>query len=260
MVLLQFLSKIRGRGNFRSPCVLVLGMHRSGTSALTGALQERGLWLGDVTVSNSGNAKGNRESTAVMDLNDAVLAANGGAWDSPPAGLAWSRDLAERRDRLLDSLRPAASGPWGFKDPRTLLTLPFWEEGLAVYRLVGTFRHPLAVAESLRDRDGMPLDRGLHLWRVYNARLLRAWERRPFPLISFDAAAGEYRRSVRRLASWLGLRGRGDEDSFFEEVLRHHCGQDLMGTLTLTADLEALYRRLTEAALPWQRQAGGSRR
>ena len=62
----------------------VLGMHRSGTSCLTGSLQEAGLYLGDCHTWNPHNLKGNRENQEIVDINDRVLADNGGAWDAPP--------------------------------------------------------------------------------------------------------------------------------------------------------------------------------
>jgi len=79
------------------PC-FVLGMHRSGTSYLTGILEEAGLWLGEVTRVSTFNAKGNRESPPLMRLNDAVLAANGGSWHCPPEGaVTWSLEHTTRR-------------------------------------------------------------------------------------------------------------------------------------------------------------------
>ena len=53
--------------------VAVLGMHRSGTSALAGSLEQHGLFLGRVSTSNPHNPKGNRESAEVRRLNEDVL-------------------------------------------------------------------------------------------------------------------------------------------------------------------------------------------
>src|SRR5690606_27118212 len=111
-----------------------------GTSCLAGSLQQRGLFLGQVYESRPYNRKGNRENQRIMDLNEAVLAASGGAWDRPPARLAWSRAEAAERDAIVAGMEAGAAGAaWGFKDPRTLLTLPFWRERLPDARFVGTF-------------------------------------------------------------------------------------------------------------------------
>jgi hypothetical protein len=188
--------------------VLVLGMHRSGTSCLAGCLEEAGLWLGEVNRAARFNAKGNRESREGMELNDAVLAAAGAAWDDPPASdPVWS---AEHRDRLeaLVAGYPA-DRVWGLKDPRVLLTLSGWHERLAP-RCAGTFRHPLEVAASLRRRakawnSEMTQEHALYLWRTYNARMLDYHVHHPFPVLRYDQPAGTYRDRVRRIARTLAL-------------------------------------------------------
>lgn len=76
--------------------------------------------------------------------------------------------MARQRDRLIASLTCPRGTPWGFKDPRTLLTLPFWEQGLADQRLVGTFRHPHAAAGSQPPDTGMDIDERLQA--IYRAQ------------------------------------------------------------------------------------------
>jgi hypothetical protein len=204
--------------------LIVLGMHRSGTSSLTGCLEQRGLYLGEVSQKNPFNSKGNRENSRVMELNNSVLEASGGRWDSPPDEMIWTNDLAAERDALVASLKQSGAQHWGFKDPRTLLTLPFWEEVIPEISFVGTFRHPAAVAKSLNARSGMPLEQGLALWRKYNRRLLALWARNPFPVVSFDAPPGEYIAAIDRAAAVLGLGEPPSSGVFFEESLRHHAG------------------------------------
>lgn len=220
--------------------VAVLGMHRSGTSSLAGSLEEAGLHLGEVVTEAPHNRKGNRESLAVRDLNDRLLEHNGGAWDRPPSSLTWDGDFRTQRTAVIAA--HAASWRWGFKDPRTLLTLPFWEEGIPDLALVGTFRHPLAVAASLARRDGLAVDAGLALWADYNERLLAAHDRAAFPLISFDLAGAAYTAGVAAIAAHLDLPGR---PTFFSDDLRHH-DPDL--DAPLPADVDRLYRQLRSRA------------
>lgn len=228
--------------------VLVLGMHRSGTSSLAGSLQQRGLYLGDVYESRPHNRKGNRENQRIMDLNDAVLRCSGGAWDDPPAALRWDDGCVASRDAIALGLEREAGGkPWGFKDPRTLLTLPFWRERLPQARFLGTFRHPAQVARSLRARDpSMAAGAAFSLWLEYNRRLLALHEASPFPLADFDADPAGYVGTVDAMARWIGLDApAASGDPFFEEALR---------TTAAPADLEAparclaLHARLVEAA------------
>lgn len=206
-----------------TPPILILGMHRSGTSCLAGSLQQRGLFLGEVYESRPYNRKGNRENQQIMDLNDAVLAASGGAWDRPPGRLSWDDGMAATRDGIVAALGAGSAGAaWGFKDPRTLLTLEFWRERLADARMVGTFRHPARVARSLTARDpAMAWSVALDLWLAYNERLLAVHAATPFPLVDFDTSPGRYVATVDALAGALGLPGNAAaEDEFFEPGLR----------------------------------------
>src|SRR5262245_58332517 len=150
--------------------ITVLGMHRSGTSCLVGLLEQAGVFLGDVSRKNRWNVKGNGENYRIMALHDELLKVNGGTWDSPPAAVVWPDDLKLQRDEIIASY--ATSPLWGFKDPLTLLTLDSWIEALPGLELVGIFRHPVAVAESLRRRNAFSIERGLDLWTTYNDRLL----------------------------------------------------------------------------------------
>jgi tetratricopeptide (TPR) repeat protein len=170
-----------------APALLVLGMHRSGTSCLGGMLQCAGFDAGAVQVWNEDNPRGNRELPGVMQLNDLVLETNGADWRHPPAHavLQFGDVLRIARQQVVDDMT-SSGRPWMIKDPRTLLTLPFWREGMADLRRIGIFRHPLQVALSLYYREQMPLFEGVALWQAYNTLLLDEYQRQSFPLVCFD--------------------------------------------------------------------------
>lgn len=220
--------------------VAIVGMHRSGTSCLAGTLEEAGLYLGNVITEAPHNAKGNRENRRIMDLHEAVLVHSGGSWDKPPERLVWSEAQRAERDDIIRSYGDARA--WGFKCPRTLVLLDFWREALPQLSFVGTFRHPLLVAESLSRRNGGTRDGWLALWRIYNERLLSLHRANPFPIVRFDADGDDYGRSLRAVASALGFAGTS-ELTFFEPILRHHVGPP---EGELPSDVEALYARLCE--------------
>jgi tetratricopeptide (TPR) repeat protein len=178
-------------------------MHRSGTSALTGALEAAGLKTGEVFRFGADNLKGHIESRLVIGINDAVLQHSGGSWREVPRVLRWTEAERRRRDAFV-AAREAEGGAWLFKDPRTLLTLPFWREALPRLAVVGSFRHPLKVAFSLFQRNGLALDEGLRLWTDYNRRLVACWEEKPFPLLCFDLPEGAYRTAVITTVESLG--------------------------------------------------------
>jgi hypothetical protein len=217
-------------------------MHRSGTSCLAGCLQAAGLHLGGVNTQAPYNAKGNREFIEVMRLNDRVLAANGGSWRDPPDLVEWTDDLRRDCEALVATL--AGSTPWGFKDPRTILTLGGWLDVVGDADLVASVRHPTAVAHSLHRRDpSLTVDEGLRLWRIYNERLLEWAARGRVWLISYDAAADAYGRKVTGLAETLGLREPVAAAWFFDGMLRHDFP---LGGTDLPADVTVLYGRLQE--------------
>ena len=216
--------------------VVVLGMHRSGTSCLAGLLQEAGVDFGEVPTRSIGNARGSREHPEVVSLNDSVLSRSGGSWDYPPTTLRWSRTQKVRRDSFIEMNEGKL---WGFKDPRTLLTLPFWEDGLVEPRFIATVRHPFDVAKSLEKVRGLPYIDGLELWLKYNHALLKARDRLGFPVISFDQEAPSYNRAARAAISSIGLTPK--DGGFFEDNLRHEREKPP----SLEEPLSAIYEELT---------------
>jgi len=222
--------------------VAVLGMHRSGTSALAGSLEQHGLFLGHVSTSNAHNPKGNRESTEVRRLNEDVLRSSGGAWKAPPPDVRWSDDHDERARRLLAD--HAGQAVWGFKDPRTLLTLDGWHALVPDLEHVGIFRHPLRVARSLEQRDGMEREAAVALWRAYNERLIAAHRDRPFPLVCFDDEPAALAEKFSQVAGALGLADSAEDEEFFAPGLRRAEATD-----AAPPDAQALYDELRALAL-----------
>ena len=234
-----------GSGGGDQRIVVVLGMHRSGTSCLTGILESAGVDLGEVSRRNPFNPRGNLESKRVIDLHDALLRFNGGSWDAPPAGVVWPEALKKERDVIIHEKR--GSRCWGLKDPRMLLTLEGWLEVLPAKNtsLVATFRHPHSVARSLHARNGIPLEKALSLWKIYNEKLLARHAASGFPVICFDYPAGDYAKQVRKLLDLWALPGSGRALDFYDNELRHHGGQNA----ALPGDIRALYDRLSVIAL-----------
>lgn len=227
-----------------NPGIAIIGMHRSGTSCLTGLLEECGVFLADVSRQNPHNKKGNHERLAIMELHDQVLADNGGAWDRPPVmPVQWSESRRARLREIIDDYSGHAR--WGFKDPRSLLALEGWLEEAPGLRFVGTLRNPDAVALSLHRRGGMPREDALALWAAYSGRLLEFQRRFGFPVVDFDLEPGAYLRSVRLAFSRLDLQV-PDDFSFFEAGLR--TAGDAAPLLPLPEPARTLYTELRRIA------------
>lgn len=207
--------------------LVILGMHRSGTSCLAGMLQCAGFFAGEVVRWSAHNRRGTREDPRINDLNELILQISGGSWNTPPHQIRWTPEAATERDRLLAELRDSGA-PWIFKDPRTLMVLPFWLDGGGTIGRLGIWRNPLAVAQSLATRNGMPFAQGLELWAAYNAALIIEHRRSPFPIVCFDLPREAFVAAVR---SALGALGRDfislsrlDLDrlgEFFDDTLVH---------------------------------------
>lgn len=154
--------------------VVVLGMHRSGTSALAGVLARLGCDLPEeIMPANEFNPKGFYESLKAYNLNDAILAAGDSSWDDWQSfNPAWvssplSAEFRERGGKVLEE-EYGDSSLFLLKDPRICRLLPFWQQLFDAQQIQPTYvlthRNPLEVARSLQKREGWPMAAGLLLW------------------------------------------------------------------------------------------------
>lgn len=204
---------------------IVLGMHRSGTSCLTHLLETAGLKTGGIVRrSNPNNLMGMFEHPGVRDVNLDILRQLGGSWDQPPEQVFISELDPRKPRRALEEFKSVPR--WLVKDPRMLLTLDAWLPHLKKYQLIGSYRHPLAVSESLNQRNNIPIDKGVRLWLHYNRRLVDYHRRDAFPLIHFGCDPNDYEKSIEKLRKQLGLRPGTSTDSGFDPELIHHGGQN----------------------------------
>jgi hypothetical protein len=235
-----------------APALLVLGMHRSGTSCLAGMLAAAGVAATGESLRNWDNARGHFERLELVRLNEAVLFRSGGHWLGAPEGVRWSEQEARERDRLL-SQRVDGRAPL-LKDPRTLLTLPFWRASTVPFRALGIVRHPLAVARSLQAWRGLPLAQGLALWMAHDQALREDQAKRGYPLIDFDAARDELVGAVVEACRLLGARAEAQVlADAHDELLVHHDDAAPPDEPGLSAALELhaeLLQRVVRPAAP----------
>jgi hypothetical protein len=161
--------------------VVVLGMHRSGTSALTGALALTGLHAGsddDFPFADAANPRGYWEHLDVWAIDETLVRLVGRQWhDVTVADLARvpepaQEELSARARRLIAGLD--THGPWMMKDPRHCVLLPFWLPLLSHPVAIVVYRDPLAVARSLAARDDLSPAASMAVWERYNAGALAA--------------------------------------------------------------------------------------
>ena len=193
------------------PWVLVVGMHRSGTSAMTGAMAAVGLVepaLDDLVFGLPDNPN-HHESRSIMTTNDRMLRALGGSWSAPPPlGTDWEdcpdAARAGRRCggggglRLPRARSPGVEGPPGRPAPAVLAS---WLPGPLPAVLV--WRRPLAVARSLCRRDGLTLTHGLALWDWYNRAAMAALAGHDVLVVRYDELVEDPKDVVVEIAEWL---------------------------------------------------------
>lgn len=227
----------------------VMGMHRSGTSALSRAFNLAGAFLGrdkDIMAPAPDNPAGFWERDDIVEFHGRLLAAFGRTWDTTdPLPAGWPKDPAARPFReelaLLVSRAFASKELWAFKDPRTCLLLPLWKDVLAQMGIglaaALAVRNPLDVARSLEKRDGFSRGKCWALWQNYN---LSAWESTsglPRAVVHFDALMADWKREMEKCARVLGLRWPGPS-RFMAPRMRRFLRGDLVHSCSSAAALK----------------------
>lgn len=193
--------------------VVVLGMHRSGTSLTARLLGDLGWYLGrpdELLGPREDNPEGFFERADVQVLNDRLLSRLGASWDGPPG----VEELDDRPDGNVDEQlatlvaaleADAGAAPFALKDPRLCVLWPLWKRHLPTSAmLVLTFRHPAEVAASLQKRDGLPVATGLALWEEYVRRALVAAKDRAAVVVRYGDLVARPEESIESLAEALG--------------------------------------------------------
>jgi GT2 family glycosyltransferase len=188
----------------RAPLILVVGMHRSGTSLLGSILQALGVALpGPLIPGDQHNPTGYFERSDITALQEELLIdlqrwwpSEQGALDLPQEWLksARAQRVAHQLKLLLKAEQAQHTGPWAIKDPRSSLLLPLWRQVAAELnqplRLLLAFRDPAEVVTSLITRDaeatGMTTTRAQTLWIRHQQQLLLDAGDLPLQVVSYS--------------------------------------------------------------------------
>jgi len=228
--------------------IVVTGMHRSGTSALTRAISFFGYGLPqDLMKVQADNPKGHWEPQGIVRLNNSILAALKAAWDRPGPFLVPGLSTEESRQAVEKAVAQRYAGDSAnairksfgdadrivLKDPRLTLLWPVWEKALseAGYdaRLVHIFRNPLEVADSLRTRNQLGIFRVMRLWLHYNLTALgNAETGKLAAVVDYEELLNEPENTLRRVMSAVGDPDGGDASAteqltnYVSAADRHH--------------------------------------
>jgi len=194
--------------------IIVLGMHRSGTSLLTRLLTMMGVYFGSDEIHTGAsreNPKGFWERRDIRELNDLLLSSVGADWDrvagfSAEAVPAKDRTVfRERAKKIITALD--AHAPWVIKEPRLCVLFSFWRDLLVDPACVLIWRNPLEVALSLKSRNSIPLQYGLALWEYYTRASIQASSETPRILLSYAELMAEPVETVKTLAGFFKTNG-----------------------------------------------------
>jgi GT2 family glycosyltransferase len=250
--------------------VMILGMHRSGTSALARILNLLGVNLGSLLLpAHPTNQTGFWEHLAVVRANEMLLKQLDSAWfDTTPLPAQWWEweKLAPIRQYCREILwQEFAHCPlWGIKEPRLCRLLPFWlpliQEMNPQLGFVIIVRHPLEVATSLAQRDGLSYNVSLRLWLQHVSASVQDSQAFPQVLLTYDELLTDWRATVGKIAQALNLQWREPVekvaalvDDFLSPALKHHRVSQLnLSQFTINYELlkqsEAIYRTLQSVA------------
>lgn len=196
-----------------NPFLLVLGMHRSGTSALAGIIDQLGFDAGShVLVPQADNPKGFWENAKVVDAHDAILRSLGSSWDDPVTlnfgqyGEAVKQQYSDSLKKLLIEEFGEADKPY-IKDPRLCqfieLWLPLLNELEWQPKCLIIVRNPFEVAESLRKRNDMDIDSALLIWLKCNLNIECQTRGISRCLLSYEGLLENPSEQIRRVMSSL---------------------------------------------------------
>lgn len=252
----------------RSTALVVLGMHRSGTSAAARLCSLLGVTLGnDLLPADSANPEGYWEDRGVLKADDGLLSALDRPWhDVRPMPADWLNHQAVEAYRaalvrhLSGTFRDASL--WGVKDPRLCRLIRAWPpvfEALgAEPRFLLLLRHPGAVARSLAARDSLALHNGHLLWLRHLIEAEAATRGFPRAFLLYDRLLEDWEGQAERSGQALGIAwprdiadAREAARTFLKPELRHHAGEAENDLPLLVAELwaAALHSEQDEEAL-----------
>ena len=216
--------------------ICLVGMHRSGTSMIARLLNICGLELGpsdQLLKADRANPLGHFEHRGFLDIDRKLLKYFHASWHNPPdLPASWETDPGLlpllRRARAL-AANFSEKKPWGWKEPRASLFLPFWRQAVPDMKFLFCLRNPLEVAESLQKRNRIAIEHGAWLWYLYTLTSLRDTQGCPRHFSFFDDYFACRDEEVARVLDFCGLANFNDAavlGSAIEGELRHHQGGD----------------------------------
>lgn len=191
--------------------VIVVGMHRSGTSLLSLFLSELGINMGDEKLSSShANPTGHHEDMFFLNLHTKILNNCGGDWDSPPNKKLLQKEWMKHFTTIQDKLEQKSieNSVWGWKDPRTSLFLESYLKTIKNPLIIYCTRSSKEVEDSIYARDKISKEHSKLLKKHYDfeiKRTLKKYPNTPVLEVKFKEMIEYPRDTINSLIDFLGI-------------------------------------------------------
>ncbi len=194
--------------------VVVLGMHKSGTSLVAEILHRSGIQMfeKDTGVGYDDGNKMERDECRTLNIELLKSGDKHSVQTVAPLELRTVTPKQWQIGRDIVARCAEENCQWGFKDPRTVLTLPYWLRVAPNSRLIGVFRDPVEVFQHYNEKPWPARFRGnryypimtLYAWCVYNKHLLQAAKTQDGMLLLDYGALMTSDEGLERLSDFLG--------------------------------------------------------
>jgi len=185
--------------------IIVLGMHRSGTSMLSKVLSNLGIEMGSDGVGKEiYNIEGHYEDGEMLALNKEILSYLGGGWDNLPN----EEIVNKNKNYILNKYLYFVSkknGTWGVKEPRLSIFAHFLHQTLSNPKYIFMIRDELDVAKSLKARNNLTIKQGIELKYQYDEIIKSFLSDKEYLLIKYNELQSNPREELFRLSEFLGV-------------------------------------------------------
>ena len=190
--------------------IVVVGMHRSGTSVLINILREAGCFVGeddDLLQPNDANKMGYGERVDIVNINKKVLEFQELDWmsvnqfDTKKITPDQNNEVASEIEQVINKLDKHDA--WAIKDPRLCITWPVWEPYLKDSLIIICHRPPDEIARSLYARNNLPIALGYALWELYIKSLILNTAGHQRKIVNYHELIESPNEVVSDLMDWL---------------------------------------------------------
>lgn len=186
----------------------IIGMHRSGTSMISGIIENLGIHLGTYILgSNDSNPTGHFEDQEFIELNDKILNSNGYSWDNVPDSLDQLIITDELEEEIKAFIkRKSINMFWGWKDPRTCITFYIFSKLLKNQKIIIIERDNNKVIHSLQKRNGFSFEIAESITNAYNNYVNEIKNNENFLLLNYNDFINEPEININKITSFLEIK------------------------------------------------------